>query len=132
LSVVRGRAIASAAQLPEATLSLEGGELVIRVRLDAEPRDELVAIAADALKPYGLELRAVQTLIADGLLRAVTIGRRRFTRRSLLLALVDELPTSTHVPADQPKADVLTLAASKAARRASARNRIGGKEPLPK
>lgn len=113
--------------LPEtgsATVSLEGGELVVRIRLDATPADELVAVAADPLAALGLELRAVQTLIADGKLRAVQIGRRRFTKLSYLLALVDELeaerPTSPH---GQP-ADVLALAASKAARRASTRKRV--------
>ncbi len=99
---------------------------MIRVRLDAQPVDELVAIAAEPLAALGLELRAVQTLVAEGRLRAVQIGRRRFTRRSYLLALVDELEVATAEPKAKP-ADVLTLAASKAARRASARNRVNGK-----
>lgn len=74
---------------------------------DVEPRDELVAICAEGLEPYGLELRAVQTLIAEGRLRAVQIGRRRFTKRSYLLALVDELETEQPAPPRGQPVDVL-------------------------
>jgi hypothetical protein len=119
-----------AAAGPEAggfAVALEGGELVIRIRLAAQPVDELVAVCAEGLAPFGLELRAVQSLIAEGKLRAVQIGRRRFTKRSLLLALVDELEVHAAPERDAKAADVLTLAASKAARRASARNRTAGK-----
>ncbi len=85
-----------------------------------------MAIAAEPLPALGLEHRAVQTLVAECRQLPVHIGRRRITRRSYLLALVDELEVATAEPKAKP-ADVLTLAASKAARRASARNRVNGK-----
>ena len=56
--------------------------------LDAAPgrADELVDVAK-----CGLELAAVRRLVREGRLHPVTIGRRRYVRRSALLALLDEL-----------------------------------------
>jgi hypothetical protein len=75
----------------------DGGEIVIRVKGDAEPTDTLVAIAAEPLAVYGLELKPVLRLADDGALKTVAIGRRRFTKLSYLLALVDTLPAANAV-----------------------------------
>jgi hypothetical protein len=82
-------------------------------------RDELVAIAAQPLKAHGLELHAVQRLIEDGKLRAVRIGHRAFTKRSALLALVDELPPIAKPSRGEPveSQDDLRVAVAAAARR---------------
>lgn len=61
-------------------------------RREPAPTDDLVPIALEPLAAIGLELKAILALVEAGHLRAVTIGRRRFTKKSLLLALVDELP----------------------------------------
>lgn len=83
----------------------------------AEPRpsDDLVALNAAGLAAIGLELRSIQKLVAAGRLRAVEIGRRRFTKRSYLLALVDELPAAVR-KADED-GDALRVAVAKAGQR---------------
>lgn len=86
-------------------------------------RDELVALAPKPLAAMGLEHAAVARLVAEGRLRAVTIGRRRFTKRSYLLALVDELPTPKRAPAPAVEQDALREAVTAMARR-SARKRM--------
>jgi len=97
---------------------------------DADQQDALVAIAAKPLAALGLELRAVQRLIADGRLRAVAIGRRRFTRKSYLLALVDELsPVAPTRRDDEPEDDLLVAVARAAARRAKRDRRSRDKGP---
>jgi hypothetical protein len=95
----------------------------IGARLSASPPDTLVPIAADAIDALGLELRAVQRLIADGRLKAVEIGRRKFTKASYLLALVDELPAvgRAHAVAVDGH-DELQEAFAAAARRRAARS----------
>jgi len=92
--------------------------LAERVASRLGDRDELVPIAAKEIGALGLELRAVQRLIAEGKLRAVDIGRRRFTTRARLLALVNELPAVGPHEQDPP-ADELLEATRKAAERRS-------------
>ncbi|HLK40593.1 MAG TPA: hypothetical protein VKU41_27765 [Polyangiaceae bacterium] len=94
----------------------------VAARLGA--RDELVPLDAQSLAAYGLEHNAVARLVAAGKLRAVRIGRRNFTRRSYLLALVDELPQvrrTRDTEDDAPERDDLGEAVAKMAARASAR-----------
>ena len=98
-----------------ATVAVEGGEVVIRVQLPtSEPADALVAVAAEPLAALGLEYGPVLRLAQSGELRSVWIGRRRFTKRSWLVALADTLPAATSTP-DEP--DDLRAAVAKAARR---------------
>lgn len=59
-----------------------------------------MAIAARPLAAVGLELRAVQRLIADVRLRAVVIGRRGFTRVTNTETLPPENRTRTLTPSD--------------------------------
>lgn len=41
--------------------------------------------------PYGLEASAARKLEANGRIKPAKIGRKRYVRRSIVLALVDEL-----------------------------------------
>jgi hypothetical protein len=93
----------------------QGSHITITVRAPREPADRLVPVERVALRELGLEERAIRRLVEGGELRAVTIGRRRFTRLSYLLSLVDELPQArAHV---EPVDDI-EAAARKRARRA--------------
>jgi hypothetical protein len=115
---IRRRAVsrAGARSGPEAAVAIENGELVIRVRLDAQAADELVRLA-----DVDLEAKAKARLVRDGSLKVVRIGRELFTKRSYLLALVDELPA--HRPADvaEPEAEELRSDLEIAVARASKR-----------
>jgi hypothetical protein len=109
--------------------------LAERVAARLGDRDELVAVAAKPLAALGLELRAIQRLVADGKLRAVRIGRRVFTRRAYLLALVDELAPATAADDPEEEPDELAIAVAKAAQRrarASARKVTDARSTLPK
>ena len=111
---------------------LRGWLTAPRPAYSADPPDSLVPIAGKPLSELGLELRAVQRLIAVGWLRVVAIGRRRFTKRSYLLALVDELrPVGPKARKDEPeKVDELAVAVALAAARRA--KRAGGrKAPWP-
>lgn len=80
--------------------------------------DELVAVAAEPLEAMGLELAAVRALVTSGRLKAVRIGRRVFTKRSYLLAMVDELPAAVSTPAVPVEThDELQEAVARAAKR---------------
>ncbi len=92
-------------------------------RLSPAPVDELVPLTAEALAKMGLEARAVHRLVVNGALKTVAIGRRRFTRRSYLLALVDTLPAVEHrntkpAKVTAPQSDLEIAVAKSAARRA--------------
>lgn len=90
---------------------------------EPKPTDDLVHVALGPISALGLELRPVQALIADGRLKTIVIGRRRFTKKSLLLALVDELPHAARAACGPaPKRDD---ALAKAVERAATR-RAGG------
>jgi hypothetical protein len=110
---------------PRTTVDIDGSELTIRIVVETQKPDELVPITQADLEPFGLELRPIRRLIAAGKLRVVEIGRRRFTKRSFLLALVDELP-AVRGPQD---ADKVVVDPREAARRAYERL---SREPLTK
>jgi hypothetical protein len=71
----------------------------------AEVADELVPLA-DA----GIERRALRRLQRDGRLPVERIGRRLYTRRSALLALVITTPAKEVPPNAAPVADVAQAA----------------------
>ncbi|HEY4013759.1 MAG TPA: hypothetical protein VGM06_10495 [Polyangiaceae bacterium] len=100
------------------TVEQTGNELVIRVQASATPVDELVAIERKALKPIGLEYAPVLALAQAGTLRTVWIGRRRFTRRSWLVALADILPAAVDA---EPTDDIGLAAAKRAVRKGATR-----------
>jgi hypothetical protein len=62
--------------------------------LDALTAQRRAADDADALMPFpfGLEHRAARSLMREGRLATTKIGRRIFTRRSAVLALVGDTP----------------------------------------
>jgi hypothetical protein len=91
----------------------DGSQITITVRAAAAPADELIPVTATALEPLQLEYRPVVALAQSGTLRTVWIGRRRYTKRSWLLALADELPAATQTAPD----DDLAIAAAKRAAR---------------
>lgn len=94
------------------------GALANAVAARLGDRDELVPLSPAPLAAMGLEHAAVLRLVAEGRLRAVTIGRRRFTKRSYLLALVDELPVAKRGPGPAPdRRDALREAVEAMARR---------------
>ena len=84
-------------------------------RAPREAGDELIPVAPDALEPLALEYRAVVALAKEGALRTVWVGRRRYTKRSWLLALADTLPAAMDTAPD----DELAMAAAKRAVRVS-------------
>jgi hypothetical protein len=91
-------------------------DLLLDALDDREPReagDDLIPVSPDALEPLGLEYRPVVALAQSGTLRTVWIGRRRFTKRSWLVALADALPSATDAAPD----DELAIAAAKRAKR---------------
>jgi hypothetical protein len=91
-------------------------DLLLDALDEREPRedaDDLIPVSPDALEPLGLEYRPVVALAQSGTLRTVWIGRRRFTKRSWLVALADALPSAT----DTAPGDELALAAAKRAAR---------------
>ena len=92
--------------------------VVAAAPLASEPADRLIPIARGPLAELGLEIKPVLRLIAAGALKVVEIGRRRFTKLSYLVALVDELPAATSTP--EPEDDDLTAATRAAARRRAA------------
>ncbi len=94
----------------------DGDELIIRVHVDSKPADELVQIAREPLAKHGLELKPIQRFINAGTLKVVEVGRRRFTKLSYLLALVDQLPAPKSA---EPEDDIAAAARKRAARRAS-------------
>jgi len=62
------------------------------VVLIAEATNAAPAVVPDDLIafPFGLEARTAHALIRCGRLRAVRLGRRLYSKRSLVLALVDD------------------------------------------
>lgn len=77
---------------PNATVSVESGELVIRIQAaaPAAAQDRLIALNADGCAAEGFELSGLQTLVRQGRLPTVKIGRHRYVRYSDLL----QLPTA--------------------------------------
>lgn len=69
------------------SVTLDGGELVIRIQTDATPADELLEYP-----PKGFERAGLDACRASGALKVVRIGRRLYVKRSALVALVDALP----------------------------------------
>jgi hypothetical protein len=68
---------------PEVTVA-DDGSIVIRPAPMAAP-DELIVF------PFGFEAEGARTLIRNNTLRTAKIGRKRYAKRSDLLALVDRL-----------------------------------------
>jgi hypothetical protein len=79
-------------------------------RLDAAP-DELVPIAS-----CGVERRALRRLARQGRLEVVRIGRKSFTTRRALAALVDAPQSAAPLPAADPVAAARAAYASKSLR----------------
>ena len=99
------------------TVEQTDGEIVIRVRAEGASAlgDGLVPVTAEGLAAEGLEYRPIVALAQAGTLRTVWIGRKRYTRKSWLVALADKLPPAT---AEVPDDDVAN-AARRRARRAA-------------
>ena len=66
--------------------------------------DELIAF------PFGLERRAASDLARSGRIPTVRLGRRTFTRRSALIALVGPSPSPAAALAAPPVADPASAA----------------------
>jgi hypothetical protein len=81
----------------------------------SESADELVPITREALGPLALEYAPILALAQAGTLKTVWIGRRRYTKRSWLVALADTLPPATGD--DARPVDDLAVAARKRANR---------------
>jgi len=117
--------MAIAHQPPQIDVEQDGQTITIVLRSvsSAQPADELVAIERESLRKLDLEYAPILGACQAGTLKSIWLGRRRYTKRSWLVALADTLPPATDV--EQPPADDLTLAfrrrAERLARRAGAR-----------
>lgn len=84
-----------AGKAPHLSAVHEDGAIVVRIEAvpAVEAPDELVSF------PFGLEASAARKLVRDGTLAAAKIGRRTYSKRSDVLALVGKLagkkPAST-------------------------------------
>ncbi len=96
-----------------ATATFEGSEITIRIEQvpPVAAPDELVPF------PFGLEASAARQLERDGHLKTAKIGRRKYARRSDILALIDKLAAPpARNPATSPEdayANLVALAKRK-------------------
>jgi hypothetical protein len=94
----------------------DGDEIRIVIRTAAQPTDALIAFTPAGLKAHGIEFKPAAKFAAEGLLKTVWIGRRRFTSVARLLALVDVLPTASAAEQIDELAEAVAKRAAKRAR----------------
>jgi len=107
---------------PAITVEQDGSEIIIRVRVAtaAATPDEPIGVERVALERLGLEYAPILAHAQSGALQTRWVGRRRFTTRAWLLALLQSLPPAADVA---PAVDDIATAIQK---RALRRARAGG------